>query len=269
MNRNALWSLLAVAMFCQFGCSPPPAPSELTDLLRYVYREWDNKDPRALQDAMMRFEDFFNGLDPMDGSQQRSFTLEPFSKEDIQGISPVHDRDPSVCSGIGVAIASEHSTELHGRLQADKDQLPAEPSAKSYKREFLDDTRCFVEQKCEVLRTRNEVVRSNLVMAVEMVLHKDFRWVNIDDERKALVARSWAPESSKAIDDSKAQIHQSYSVDVVVPLKSGLIWRFQGTVTETEGIPDNNSIADMVLRNGTEDGLVAAEKVISERYVEK
>lgn len=273
MNRNALWMLLGVALLGQLACSPPPpAPEELNEFFRFVFREWENPDPRVLQVAMEKFEKLpdIHGLTTDEHINSRSFSFEKLLKrEDLEGIEPIHDRDPQVCTGVGVIRASPHSVELHGKLQTDKDQLPAEPSAKSYERSFTTDEKCFRKQTCEVLRTKNKIVRSNLLMSVEMTLYKDFRWVELSDGRKALVARSWAPKTAKELGNSMLSVHQSYSVDFVLPFRDGQVWRFQGTVTETEGAGTGGDAEATILKDGTDEGLEAADDTIEERYGKK
>lgn len=256
--------LLAIALF---GCSPPPdAPSELNELIHFIYREWEHEDPRVLGGAVENLEAFIlsSRLHPDDSLLDRSFSVKPLSKEDLHSIKRNEERDPALTSGVAVARASPHSVELHALLQTDDDQGPAEPSAKTYVRHFTTDRECFRNATCDVLRTENEVTRQNLAMSVDMLLYKDFRWVAMEGDRKAMIARSWTPQSYASGDN--AAIHQSYSLDMVLPLSTGQTWRMQVVYSETVGIIGTEEMQRWVVNSSTDDGLKAADEVISERH---
>lgn len=266
MFKALVRSIASLVVLVASGCFPPPeAPSELNELVHYIYREWENEDPRVLEAGIENLEAFLTELDPGSGLGERSFSVTPLAREDLATIERTEERDPADTFGIAVALSSKHTVDKHALLQTDDDQLPAEPSAAQYKRHFKTDRDCFRKQTCDVLRTENDITRQNALMYVDMKLFKHFRWVQMEGDRKAMVARSWTPQPYRSRDNENTAILQSYSLDIVVPTSSGETWRIQIVYSETSGL-GGNDLQAYVVTESTEDGLEAADEVIGERH---
>ncbi|MBT3217957.1 MAG: hypothetical protein HN348_02620 [Proteobacteria bacterium] len=248
------------------GCKKPPpeAPKELNELSRYLFREWDNEDPLVMQAGVENLRDFLADLDLEGKVNDRSFTLDPIREDDLDVDHP--DRDPEDCLNVSVARKSEWPVDDHAQLQIESDQTPTEPTAKDYLRTFPkeDDPDCLPDHDCGVLETVNDIRRENLLMSISFELFKDFRWVELDGEEDALVARSWI-DQSWAGDNGKNWVYQSFSVDIWIA-SNDAAWRYQILSSETEvGVDDEDVVAGF-LKGSIDNIMKKGDKAIETLY---
>ncbi|MEL6345467.1 MAG: hypothetical protein AAFV53_20330 [Myxococcota bacterium] len=208
-------TLTLLSSLALLGCKAPvEAPSELNELSRYLYREWDNEDPEVMQRGLENLAVFMDGLDMDAGVNDRSFLMEPPTAEDLADIDRPEERDPADMLGVSVAFKSQWTVADHARLQKKSDQTPTEPTAESYARD-ADPSDCFTARSCDTIRTVNEIRRENFLMKVNFTLYKDFRWVDVDGGQ-ALISRSWTDQIWEG-DGGDGAIYQSHSIDVWMP----------------------------------------------------
>lgn len=255
------------------ACSPPPeAPTEWNELTRYLYREFDNEDPRVLEAGVVNAEDLLLSLDaqPERDVDERAFVLEDLSLDDVAAIERP-DRPIENCVNIAVARASAHGVDDFAWMQIQSDQTPVEPTAESYVREVVEpeDPQCFSEGTCGVIRTRNDIRRVNFLMSVNLVLWKDVRRIAVirdgeDTGRQALLARSWVAESFEG-DNGNTAILQSYTPDLWIDQGDGTSLRYQGLYQESDvGGEVSDDIVLATLKNSIDDALAAGDEGITE-----
>ncbi len=270
MRRKVLWVGLAWAMG---ACAPPEAPTELNDLSRYMYREWDATDERTRVAGMANLDAFLTTVDVgSDVLDDRTWTLTDLQDEDVATITRP-DRPLENCFGIGMAYQSRWPASDHARLQIEPDQVPTEPTAEFYDRTItnVDDPSCFVDQSCDHIDTSNDMRRKTLLYSVDSVLLKNFRWVNYTDaegvERTSFYSRSWYDQPWPG-DKDKTTVWQSYSIDVWMDRGDGTAWRYQTLWNETEigGIVVTDGAATATVRPGTENVFEAGDDAIGTLY---
>lgn len=257
-------SLLMITWMGALGCKAPvEAPSELNELSRYLYREWDNDDPEVMIQGLQNLEAFLKTVDLEAGVNDRSYLMEPPTDADLADV-PRPERDPSKMLGVSVAFESDWSVADHARLQREDDQTPTEPTAASYAR-TSDPTACFLQQDCEVIETTNEISRENFLMKVSFTLYKNFRWVTIDD-RQTLVSRSWTDQIWYG-EDGDSAIYQSHSIDVWMP-RGDRSWRWQLVWSESDvGVQDENLVTG-TLKVTVDNIFDKGDKAIEDLYYE-
>ena len=245
------------------GCKPPPeAPEELDDLARYLYREWDAEDPLVMEAGVSSLDSFLAELTLDANINDRSFQMEPPEEEDLADVGRPEGRNAADMLGVSVAAESRWAVGDHARLQAEEDQLPAEPTAKVYVR-TTQDADCFLAQTCDVMTTVNEVRRENFLLAVDFTLYKDFRWVMVGEER-AMVSRSWTDQDWPAENENKG-IWQSHSLDVWIP-KGETTWRWQLIWSESDvGVSDESLIVG-TLKVSTDNIFEKGDQAIGEIF---
>ncbi len=248
------------------GCGKPPvAPQELDELTRYLYREWNNEDPEVLSAGLDNLVDFFADvdLDPDEHVLDRSWELTPIKRSDIHDVEWPHDRNPADTYGVSVARESIWPVEAHAAWQLEDDQLPAEPSAASYSREYpgMDDPSCFPDRSCDLLVTRNQVERQNLLMSLAYQLDKSIRWVELADGGYAMVARAYVAESTEG-ESGKSIIWQSYSMDVWLP-KGKKSDRYQVLWSEADVAGASDAIQMGTVKSSTNDHFEATDEAIA------
>ena len=261
---------VALAAAFSVGCftPPPQAPTELDDLTRFLFREWAHEEPEVLQDGMVKLEKFLETVDFSEELYYRSFQLDSCTTEDLATINAPEGQDPAKTVGMGVVFESRWPVGDHARLQMSGDLLDAEPSAKSYVRRFVDpsDGTCFVDRSCDSIFTDNDITRSSFIMSVDMMLHKNFKWVELPEGRHAIVSRSWTPRVFTAEDPDDA-ILQSYTLDIWLERPDGKTWRYQALYQESKfGIDVEPGTIVATVTDSTDGMFRDTDEVIGERF---
>lgn len=278
MRHSVLFLILTFALTGCFSM-PPKAPEGVDDLTRFLFREWAHEDPVVLQDGMEKLEKILE--EEVDFSKKlkyRRFELDSFSEDDVAGIPWPESEDPSATIGMAVAFESKWPVVDHARLQVEATLLlEAEQSAKNYKRRFISptDATCFIGEECEAFYTENDITRSSAAMKIDIMLHKDFKWVKLADGRRAVVSRSWNPEVFVSAENEKDKIVQSYTLDVWLERPDGKTWRYQALYQESEigGVlgmfADDAAAVVSTVTSATDDMFVDTDVVIGKHYHDK
>lgn len=229
MTRFAPWFLVLSA--CK---APPEAPAELNELSRYLYASWGSEDPAEREVGIANLVTFMQDVDLGGDVQDRSWELTPVEEADLWDITWPDERDPADVLGVSVARKTDFPPLAHAGLQILPDQLPMEPSATAYTRRFVevDDPTCFLDKSCDPLFTENDVTRQNLLISVDFLLFKDFRWVETE-AGDALFARSYVDRVWEG-NSGSSRILQSYSCDIWVPDGEGGGFRYQTLWSESD-----------------------------------
>jgi len=260
------WWVLALGVGCK---APPEAPTELSELSRYLYREWSNEDEEVVAAGLRNLTSVLAGQDLAGDVLQRSWALADLSEEDVAALPTRPDRDPADAVGVGVAYASRWTPRDHAQVQVQADQRPFEPTASEhYDRTFPDtqEPECFLDRECLVLRTFNEATRKNLLMKVTFELPKELRWVVVEEGRWSFVSRSWY-EQPWSGDNGKVTLWQSYSVDVWLDDGDGGTWRFQTLWSESDlGVEFSDETVIATVRNATDQFFRACDDAIGREF---
>lgn len=257
------------------ACGPPSpeAPTDLSDLVRYLYREWDNEDPRFLEDGLANLDEFLGTVDMTVEAKDRSWVPDNLTVEDVAAVSWPDERDLEAMIPITVAGHGDWPVTDHARLQTEPDQLITEPTATRYERTVLneDDPSCYWDLSCALVETTNDVRRDNLVMAVDFILLKDFRWARIGPEvegeeaRWAVVGRSWF-EQSWTGDSGNTHLWTSFAMDVWLGQPDGTTLRTQTLWSESEIVDVEDEVVRNLLRSSIDDIFDAGDAAIEELY---
>lgn len=261
-----------IVLLLLVGCAPlPEAPTELNELSRYLYREYNHEDPRVMQEGMANMYDFLATLDlATEEKEDRSFVPENLHDEDVVDIVRP-DRPLEDCLPISIGGLSRHRIEDHALLMIQPDQTEAEASANFYDRTFpeLADPSCFLDRTCDLLVTSNHAERQNLLLHVEFILYKNFRWVEVLDDdgehaRWAIVARSWFDQEWHG-EEGNNSLLQSYATDLWFEADDGGVWRYQTLWSESEiAVEVSDDGVRNVLRRSIDDSFGQADDVIDE-----
>lgn len=261
-----------VALLLLVGCTPAPeAPQELSELTRYLLREFDDEDPRTLQSGLENLQAILAELDLEGPRSERSFLPDHLQADDLVDL-PRPDVPLDGCVPVAVAGRSEHSPDLFGRYTQVVDQSPAEPTASSYARTFVEpqDHACFAEASCERLITANQVRRTNAVYTVDYVLLKDFQWVPMtaDGEEtgeRALLSRAWMDESAVGVNGQNT-IVQSFTLDAFLPVDGGT-WRYHALYSEADlAVEVDDEITAGTIRLSIDQHFDAHDAAISDEF---
>ncbi len=232
-------TLLILALVLSTGCgNPPEAPTELSELLQYMMREWENEDPAVMEAGAANLAEYLAGVNYAGDRVERSTDPESLREVDVADMGHAEGMDPADTVNLSLAWRSPHSVALHGLWQAQVDHSPAEPSANSYARSFDEggDGTCFEDRSCDPLYTSNVIERGNMLFTVEFDLAKHFRWVQIDEDRWMIVARAWFEDIYPASQGS-AVLQQSYTLDVFADNGLGGTDRLQVLYSDTSFEP--------------------------------
>lgn len=265
MLRHMVWGTVVLGAA---GCvAPPEAPQELGELSRYLFREWDNPDPRVMSAGLRQLESFLTDVDLDDDAKDRSWVVEDLVAGDVHDIERPEDRNLVDCLGVSVSGNSRWNIEDHARLQTEVDQTITEPTANEYQRLFpeLEDPSCFWDGSCPRLLTVNDARRSNFLMGVDFVLYKDMQWVELSEGRRGISGRSWFAESFEG-DSGGAMLYQTYAIDLWMERDEATTWRYQVVWSESDVGPFGDDTVIATIRNGTDAIFRAGESAIEELY---
>jgi hypothetical protein len=259
----------------------PAADPEFSDTLTYLLSSFDTGAEADLAFAMRDLEARIHSDMDLQASNpvDRSLLPSALAEADVADIERENtDRDLGAAIPVAVAGLSAWPVEAHVALQLMPDQRPIEPySQEKYDRSFIEGEDCFEAGDCEVLRTTNDQTKDNLLMTLDYILLKDFRWVDLSlpdpsaegqeptgEPRMAMLARSWT-DRSWAGRSGNSFVHQSYTVEVWLPQDSGSL-RLQSLWSETEfdGLDVSDDMVIGTTRSGIDKIFATAEDYLAE-----
>jgi hypothetical protein len=246
---------------------PPEAPQELDELTHYLYREWANEDPAVLQAGMANMATFLSEQD-LNGQLKvldRSWELTSIAATDLHDVEWPEERNPADTYGVALGYESVGRVDEHAALQLEPDQLPVEPSAVAYERNYpdMDDPSCFSDRTCDVLFTENEITRKNLLMSISFTLHKHMRWVALEDDSFGMISRAHVITPTVG-EGGNATVWQTYSMDVWLPNDNGSD-RFQVLWSEADVAGASDNIQIGTIKSSINDHMEAADEVLALR----
>lgn len=205
--------MILIMLSCK---APPQAPTELSELARFFFREHHSEDPDLIAGGADNLSLILEDIDPEAPALERSFAMASLQVGDVAGVTRP-DRDPADADGLAVADRSPWPLSEHLRYMVLNDLVETSLTASVYNRSFdLDDPDCFVQRTCESMRTENLIYRDTLLLKVEYTLHKEYRWVTAGPLGDAVIARGWIEQEAHGENDAN-HIYQNYEVDLYLP----------------------------------------------------
>ncbi len=209
--RAVLFASLMLAAACS---RPEASPPTLDELSRGLMRDFEDTEL-----VTQHIDALYPWLDA-DGREQAAWDgllLSNLTLDDLTPPLPTDD-DLDAHRGLAVAAASPFALDEHVALMVREDQTFVDPgSFDLYERTFREsDPDAFVAQQQDVLRTRNDIIKSGAFgVTIPYLLDKDYRWVVTADGRRAVVARGWL-EQSGCSDNGNNCVHQSWALEALV-----------------------------------------------------
>lgn len=238
IRRSTICLMLVLAIgVTTLGCkAPPEAPEELSDLSRYLFREYESEEWGAREAGMGNLAAFFAGQDMDVDWDELSYTVDDLGADDVVDVEHP-DRDLTLLMPVGMATLSAFTPEDHSSVIVLTDQTPVEPnSPNTYDRDFTEptDPSCFPGKDCVLLRSMNDIVKENALMNIPYEMHKDYRWVELGEPESGnwgILGRTWCEEVAVG-EEGQNEINQSFSVDVFLPQDGGTV-RFMALWSES------------------------------------
>ena len=109
-------SLLATTLAVFAGCTPPPeAPTELSELSTYLFRNLETADNGVLEAGVGNLALFFDTVDMTADTTDRSYQVDPLTPEDIAD-APNPGRDPAAMASVArkSSVSPEQQTQRKG-----------------------------------------------------------------------------------------------------------------------------------------------------------
>ena len=254
--------LMMLALACKDPVDAEDVTTEngmdLNTLTAYLFREWDNEDPAIMVTGIDDLETIAADF-PADSSNyaERSFEgVQALSADDVSDVELSHGYNPSDAGGVGILYQSAHPLAEHVELFSMVDQTVIEPASPVYERTIVEGGDCFPAGDCQTMLSENDVQRKNILIDTEHQITKTWRWVELEDGRKAVAGRTWQP--ALADSDKEDKIFQNYSVELWIPTDTGTL-RFLNTWSE-----NSFQFADTLILSSINDALNAAEDYLAE-----
>ncbi|HJN73041.1 MAG TPA: hypothetical protein QGF58_03810 [Myxococcota bacterium] len=243
--------LLLAALACR---KSPEAPAEISELTRYLAREVQDEDIEVLAAGVEQLDAHLATID-MEGDivDERSWIVDVLTEDDV-ALYEHPDRSLDVLVTLGVVGEELHAIEDHAPYMMWVDQTNINAGVVYYTRTFPDteDGSCFAEGSCESILTFNHSIRENALYEVYLEVYKYWRWVELDDGRRAVVAFAWFEESWPTTNGKEAHLWQNFELDVWMDHPTDeKIWRYYVSWTEND-VAESADIVQGMIRGTTE-----------------
>jgi len=235
------------------------APTGIDELSAYLFQQFEH--PNALEAGLENLVAYAEGVPLTADTNERARSLSALSIDDLEGITHP-DGALGGMLGVGLFGPSAFSPEYHTMVIVLQDQQHASTDY-IYDRTFVapTDPSCFPTRACASLSTRNEVDVSNLIISMDVVRMKDYRWVDLPGGGHAILARDWIEQEFES-DNGSALLMHSYRLDVFLPEGSGSVrYLTRWESLEVPGLGDDTMIA--MIKDGMDDVIG-----ITENYLE-
>ena len=221
--RNVLsLGVVSVALALAVGCkAPDPAPTELNELSLYLFANYDAEDEEVLTLGVANLEAFLATQDLTANSiNDRSATLSILDGANLGTVPAVEGADPAVQENVGAWALSTVAFETHLTGISDPNQVCAASDSTKYSMRTFTDLAAWEAGDSRTLVTTNENRTETAVASVWMDVNTDFRMVELDNDREAIVSRGVMPVKSIADNPDKSW-DQRYTIDVWIPAADG------------------------------------------------
>lgn len=230
--------LLPLLTLASVGCAKKrePAPEAMEDLVRYIYRNYD--DPKELEDGT---DGLIAWLEPKMDTEEltKGYALSTLTTEDVSVAHP--DRSFEGLLGAAGGARSVVTIDEHAASSLLIDQVWQNPSNyDAYERSFSGDGPAFKAREGDVL-TDNDITTGNFGVSIPYTLFKDYRWVQGESDRQAIIARSWIEEAG-CNEGGGSCLELSFSIDVWIE-DGDETWRFTAGWSEVTS-PFSGAIGD-------------------------
>ncbi|MBW2254222.1 MAG: hypothetical protein JRI25_06440 [Deltaproteobacteria bacterium] len=216
MTQRAL--VLSLAVFSILGCKvPEPAPEEVGALTHYLFLHFEDEEQDQMRVGTVELEEYIDTLDLSGNVNDRSVSLPVLEGESLGSLSIPVGIAAEDQEGVAVFGLSRHDFDANLSLAGEPNQVCVESNTTVYyHREFLTEKECFLRQTCERVSTLNEVRKETLVSKLWYDLYKDFRFVELDDGRSVIYARTWIEEVFEG-DTGANSLNQSFTIEAWIP----------------------------------------------------
>lgn len=270
MVRPLFWPVVLLALS---GCAREraPAPDDVDALSRFLFTNWE--DERLVQEAMTNMTVWLEDEGTTEVAREEGYRLDALSAEEIGPLEYPTRTPLSELIGVAVSGESPHPIEVHAELVTLRDQTWNARQYDLYDRVITEGSAdAFLAEGAhevpELIRTDNDIEQERLSVRIGYRLIKNYRWTEIDDGRRAVVARTWAPEigCSNPEEMSGNCLELSFSVDLFVEGDAGQTLRHTSSWNRTDlsvNLGDDLQVA--ALANGIIDIFEDTDEFIEER----
>lgn len=238
--------------------APPEATSAFSDAARQAFATFDSASDEELAEPVLSLLGRIDAEIDLSASssEDRALSPEPLQLSDIEGLDHP-DRDPALAIPVAVAYASSYPPASHREVLWLEDQSVVETTSPEYARSFVEGKDCFGDG-CGRMDTENLIKKEYLGLEVTYDLSKDYRWIELEPGRPAIVARAWMPERAAYSGDEVA-IEQSYAMEFFAAEGAGST-RLMVLWAETTGTGGDADTIAVVTRWGINDIFVAYDE---------
>jgi hypothetical protein len=205
--------MIAVLLACK---APPDAPTELDQLVGYMFEHIPDEDDAALVTASANLEKWL--VDRIDETAE-GYTVETLSDEAVDALGE-GDRSIDGLVGAAVGCVSTHSPEKLGKTSVGVNPMNIYNGFAAFDRDWDQDKDCFLAFECMEIRAESWQTATYVGMiTVESHSIAEYRWVELD-EGYAMFERTWLREPA-VVTPELVQVEQQYFVWGIIPANGG------------------------------------------------
>jgi len=208
------------------ACKPPvEAPAEIGELTLYMVENFDGTGEDgedALPAAALSLEAWLVTL-PLsldDDVDDRAVTPPTLPESRIGFMTAPSSFDEELQVPVAVAAEVPDDMDTQVELMLDPNQVCIASGTTVYQEQTFDtDDACFRDGSCDVLETSHEIEIDSL-NNVWLDMTRHYRWVEVEDGRRGIVAVSWLPNQAQAY-DGDGTWDQRYDLIFWMPSQDG------------------------------------------------
>ena len=209
------FSGLVLLLFVGCAKERPPAPNDLDGMSHFLFKHWEDR--QQVADGMSALGEWLETAGREEEATDFGFILSDLTDEEVvENSHPDYSLDLLV--GVALTGVSPFSVESHGELIVLKDQIwNSEKTYIKYDRTLREGTAEDFLPSDGMVRTDNDIDKGGpFGIHIPYTLRKDFRWVETDQGKHAVIARSWVETEGCSGSDGEGKncVSLSFSVDI-------------------------------------------------------
>lgn len=218
MIRPGIAGLAAVCLLLSAcGKVPVEAPEELGELTQYLFVNYESETGEELVAGLVQLEAYMLDLDLSAELDDRAVTPPNLTDTHLEGVTYPTSVDLEAQVPVAVSYLSDVTMDDHYSLMLEPNQVCIASNGTLYhERVFLTDTACFVDGTCELLETTNEIRFENFLAKVWLDEFQNYRNVELEDGRVAVIQRSWMEQQYDS-DNGSSSWDLRFAISVRLP----------------------------------------------------
>ena len=226
------------------ACTPPvEAPAEVDELSAYLYANFNGTGEDgegAMPAGLLSLETYLLSIDlAAEDVDDRAFSLSPLVEGELDGAT--YDSTVDLALQLPVAVPGQTTLTMEEEvgLMMEPNQVCIASNTTAWSEVVtVSGGDCFESGECDLMETTNEFLIDSISDGWLDVV-TNYRWVELEDGRMAVVARGWMPEKAPALSGDNSW-DTRFTFQAWIPSEDGSTTeRYYAFWSSVSGVPDD------------------------------